>query len=58
VTFLSKLTRVKGILKHSILTFLQNDTGTKKENEGVLQEEEEDIKTEARMNTFCRMEFV
>ena len=45
VTILSTLTRVKGILEPSILTFLQSDTETKKENEDVLQEEE-DIKTE------------
>ena len=46
VTILSTLTRVKGMLEPSTLTFLQSDTQTKKENEDVLQEEEEDIKTE------------
>ena len=44
VTILSTLTRVKGIPEPSILTFLQSDTETKKENEGAVQEE--DIKSE------------
>ena len=47
VTILSTLTRIKGMLEPSILTFLQGDTETERENEGALQEEEEeDIKTE------------
>ena len=46
VTIPITLTGVKGVLEPSILTFLQSDTETKKENEGALQEEEEDIKTE------------
>jgi len=48
VAVLSTLTRVKGIPVPSILTFLQSDTETKKENEVAVQEEEEeeDIKAE------------